>query len=65
MKGIVSGDEIVIGNAALMKDIGAAANDAFPTGEKFARDGKTPLYVAKNNKIIGVIAVSDLSLIHI
>lgn len=59
MKGIVSGDEIVIGNAALMKDIGAAANDAFPTGEKFARDGKTPLYVAKNNKIIGVIAVSD------
>ena len=59
VKGIVSGDEIVIGNAALMKDIGAAANDAFPTGEKFARDGKTPLYVAKNNKIIGVIAVSD------
>ncbi len=59
VKGIVSGDEIVIGNAALMKDIGAAANDAFPTGDKFARDGKTPLYVAKNNKIIGVIAVSD------
>lgn len=59
VKGIVSGDEIVIGNAALMKDIGAAANDAFPTGETFARDGKTPLYVAKNNKIIGVIAVSD------
>lgn len=59
VKGIVSGDEIVIGNAALMKDIGAAANDASPTGEKFARDGKTPLYVAKNNKIIGVIAVSD------
>ncbi len=59
VKGIVSGDEIVIGNAALMKNIGAAANDAFPTGEKFARDGKTPLYVAKNNKIIGVIAVSD------
>ena len=59
VKGIVSGDEIVIGNAALMKNIGAAANDAFPTGEKFARDGKTPLYVAKNNTIIGVIAVSD------
>ena len=59
VKGTVRGDEIVIGNAALMKDIGAAANDAFPTGDKFARDGKTPLYVAKNNKIFGVIAVSD------
>ncbi len=59
VKGRVENDEIIVGNATLMKNSNVLENGAFSKGEEFSSDGKTPLYVSKNKEIIGVIAVSD------
>lgn len=59
VSGTVRNDLIVIGNASLVREKGISAGNAFSVGEAFAKEGKTPLYVSKNNVVIGVIAVSD------
>ncbi len=57
---VVDGREIIAGNYALMKekdiDISAFKN----TSDEFAQSGKTPLYFADNQKLLGIIAVADV-----
>lgn len=49
--------EIAAGNAALMAELGIEV----PAGEleRYAHDGKTPLFFAKNGALMGTIAVAD------
>lgn len=49
------------GNAALMSEqkiSGAAAMES--AGNRFAEDGKTPLYFAADGRLLGIIAVADV-----
>ena len=48
---------IAAGNVRLMSELGIAV----PAGlaERFAAEGKTPLFFAKNGKLVGTIAVAD------
>lgn len=50
-------NRIAAGNAALMNEEGIELDRA--RVEEFAREGKTPLFFAKNGELMGTIAVAD------
>ncbi|MDV8003158.1 cation-translocating P-type ATPase [Rhodococcus sp. IEGM 1408] len=62
-KGIVSdieGRRVLIGNAPLLEQYGVTDDvDAAAAARKLAAAGKTPMIVAVDNAVIGVIAVAD------
>ena len=57
--GVVDGTTLAVGNAALMADyaidIAPLAGDA----ERLAGEGKTPMYIAADGQLAGLIAVAD------
>ncbi|MDD3947722.1 MAG: heavy metal translocating P-type ATPase, partial [Clostridia bacterium] len=55
----VNGKKIDAGNAAFMQENGIDAADYLSKAERFAQQGKTPLYFSSNGKVIGIIAVAD------
>src|SRR5690606_31530336 len=66
-KGIVSdvgGSQVLIGNAPLLVeygigDDGGATDRSAEAAEQLAAQGKTPMIVAVDGTVIGVIAVAD------
>jgi len=56
----ISGAEYLAGNLALMQEHGVPADEMRQAAERFAEDGKTPLYFARGNSLLGVIAVADV-----
>ncbi len=61
-KGIVAtldGRRVAVGNLALMSAEGASSQAARATVEDLAAAGRTPLVVARDGQVIGVIAVAD------
>ena len=62
-KGVVAAvgpHEVLIGNAALMNDYAVAdAIDSTDVAETLASAGKTPMIVALDRRVIGVVAVAD------
>lgn len=59
VKAEVSGKTCLAGNAALLSDNGISLGDWQERADKLADSGATPLYIAENNRIIGLIGVSD------
>ena len=57
--GIVEGNLTVIGNAALMKNNSISMHALTAAAERLAEEGKTPLWVAINGSLAGIIAVAD------
>ncbi|NRB24608.1 heavy metal translocating P-type ATPase [Shewanella sp.] len=58
--GIVSGVELAIGNMSLMVMEGISGVDALQDEvEALAQLGNTPVYVAREGRLVGVIAISD------
>ena len=55
----VSGNEYNAGNLAYMNENGIDQEQE-EIADKFANEGKTPLFFAKDKKLIGVIAVADV-----
>lgn len=55
----VSSSHILIGNRKLMEQNAISDNDVFSISAEYSNDGKTPLFVAKDGSLIGVIAVAD------
>jgi Cd2+/Zn2+-exporting ATPase len=56
----VNGDELIIGNQYLFKDaLEDLPEDFKHTLEKLRAQGKTVIYVAKNDSVIGAIALAD------
>jgi len=47
------------GNRRLMEAAGVAAGEILPYEDTFAEAGKTPLFFARDNRLLGVIAVAD------
>ena len=56
---IVNGDKILIGNIRLLEKYGIDSKDYIDIANEYANMGKTPMFVAKNGDIEGVIGVAD------
>jgi Cu+-exporting ATPase len=57
--GIIDGNATLIGNRALMKKYSVATDSLQTAAASFAEEGKTPLWIAINGKLSGMIAVAD------
>jgi Cu+-exporting ATPase len=57
--GRVGSLEIAIGNALLVETIGLAIDRLQEDAQRLAREGKTPLYIAIDRTLVGIIAVAD------
>ncbi len=57
--GVVDGVALGVGNAALMADHAIDASPLRESAERLAGEGKTPMYVAIDGALAGVIAVAD------
>lgn len=56
----INGKTAIGGNAVLIKSKGMLDADMKALGERFADEGKTPLYFAFDGRIAGIIAVADV-----
>ncbi len=59
LAGITEGAEAFGGNADLMADAGIALGALEARAEQLAQEGKTPLFFAWGNQLLGLIAVAD------
>ncbi len=57
--GMVDGERVLIGNAALMTRFGVATRAMEDGAARMAEEGRTPLWIAMGEEVMGVIAVSD------
>ncbi len=57
--GSLDGAEYIAGNAKML-EAGGVANTLLVTAERLAAEGKTPLYLAKNTELLGIVAVADV-----
>jgi P-type Cu+ transporter len=55
----VQGRAVLLGNRKLMDDRGIAAGDLDAAAATLAADGKTPMYLALDDRAAGLIAVAD------
>ncbi len=55
----VEGRRVLLGNRGLMVDRGVTTEELEPRAEALAGDGKTPIYIAIDGLVAGVIAVAD------
>lgn len=57
--GLVEGHAIAVGNAGLMEDYAVDTRSASGQVERFAAEGKTPVYAAIDGRLAAVIAIAD------
>jgi P-type Cu+ transporter len=57
--GIVEGNLTVMGNVALMKNNSISMEALTTAAEELAEEGKTPLWIAINGTLAGILAVTD------
>ncbi|QCX33329.1 copper-translocating P-type ATPase [Caloramator sp. E03] len=60
IKASVDSHNIVLGNKKLMKDMDIDINETEKKFDDLATEGKTPMFIAIDGKISGIIAVSDV-----
>lgn len=59
LEATVEGRKLTLGNARLMRERGVAMGDGESSLDSFAVDGKTPMLVAVDGTLAGIIAVAD------
>ncbi len=57
--GAVEGRQVAVGNAALLRDLGVDPAAAGARADAMASEGWTPMYVAVDGRLAGVVAVAD------
>ncbi|MGH7719882.1 MAG: copper-translocating P-type ATPase [Gemmatimonadaceae bacterium] len=57
--GVVDGSGVAVGNEALMADYAIDVAPLRAEGERLSGEGKTPVYVAVDGALAGVVAVAD------
>ncbi|HEY0035912.1 MAG TPA: heavy metal translocating P-type ATPase [Longimicrobium sp.] len=57
--GVVDGRAVAIGNALLMSDYSIVADPLRDDAQRLAGEGKTPMYVAVDGQLAGLVAVAD------
>lgn len=55
----VNGKEVLIGNALLMAERRIETGEGMKAAERLSDEGKTPVFVAVDNRAAGVIAIAD------
>lgn len=60
IKASLNGTYIYGGNALFVESIAAIPSDVRAKAESLSKEGKTPLYFADSEKLLGMIAVSDV-----
>ena len=57
---VEDGQSVAVGNAALMEQVGVSPGaDLEASAARFAQRGTTPLFVARDEHVLGVVAVAD------
>jgi len=56
----INGVSVLAGNKKLMQECSIALTDLEDAADKFASEGKTPMYVALDGKAAGIVAVADV-----
>ena len=56
----MNGKDVLLGNIKLMRDKNIDIENLEEKSDKLASEGKTPMYIAVDNKIAGIIAVADI-----
>ncbi len=59
VSGQIDDKQLLFGNGALMAEHGVATHDYTEQLEQFAHLGQTPMLLAVNQRVVGIIAVSD------
>ena len=59
VKARIEGRSVAIGNRALMDDTGVAVDGAADRAAELAAEGKTPMFVAADGVLVGLVAVAD------
>jgi len=60
IKGSIDSKEIYLGNSKLLHKLNIKTNSVYEVSfEEYAKEGKTPMYFVKDNKVMGVVAVAD------
>ncbi|MDR3342042.1 MAG: heavy metal translocating P-type ATPase [Treponema sp.] len=57
---VIKGMQILAGNRKLMDERGISLEKLEAASDKLAAEGKTPMYVAINDELAGIIAVADV-----
>lgn len=60
LTGVVDGEQIWGGNHKYISEISEVSQNMIGISEKLSSHGKTPLFFATSNKILGIIAVADV-----
>ena len=55
----VNGASLLLGNTALLQDASVPLDGAESRGQELSHQGKTPMYVAIDGKLAGMVAVAD------
>jgi Cu+-exporting ATPase len=55
----VDGKSVLLGNEALMGDMGVRLDGLLDDAERLSGEGKTPMFVSVDGKAVGVISVAD------
>jgi Cu+-exporting ATPase len=56
----ITGKNVLVGNIKLMNKFQIAVSDLDDCFDELADEGKTPMYIAENRKLLGIIAVADV-----
>ena len=56
---VVEGDAVAIGNAAMMREYSVRSVDAEAQATRLSEQGKTPIFIAINGSLAGVIGIAD------
>jgi Cu+-exporting ATPase len=59
VRAVVEGREVLVGNRALVDEVGVRAEDLEERAAALARGGATPVYVVVDGRIAGLVAVAD------
>ena len=55
----IDNDKILLGNKKLMEGSNISLSDLQETSDRLSEEGKTPMYIALEERILGIIAVAD------
>ncbi|MGL6064178.1 MAG: heavy metal translocating P-type ATPase [Fusobacteriaceae bacterium] len=55
----IKGDNILLGNKKLMNERNIVIENLEKISDRLAEEGKTPMYIGVNGKLMGIIAVAD------
>ena len=58
--GIIDGKKILVGSLAFMTSQLEVISDVVDQCDSFSKEGKTPILIAKEDKVVGLIAVADV-----